>query len=126
MVWVIITFVGLIASIITIYEFLVKRCNKNDSSVAQSSTPAFHAVIKCRYFKDYDRQSYLVFSNEGKCAAYNIIIDGLDKFFVHPKGQIPHVLDVNDEFKLLLYLIKGESNSIMNLSVSWDDNAYNH
>ncbi len=84
---------------------------------------SLQADIRCRYFKDYDGKSYLVFTNKGECAAWNIKIEGLDYFHVRPRGTIPAELDINDDFKLGLFLITKESGRMVTLSVSWADNS---
>lgn len=112
----IITVIGVVASCITIYEFGFKK--RRDSTKR-----SLHANIKCRFFKDYNKKSYLIFCNEGECAAYNIKIYGLDQFFVKPVGAIPPVLDVSEQFRLNLFLITKESNSTVTLSISWSDNT---
>ena len=112
----VITVIGLMASIITIFEFGFKyrrNCTKQ----------SHHANIKCRFFKDYDKKSYLIFYNEGECTAYNIKIHGLDQFFVKPLGKIPPSLDVSEQFRLSLYLITKESNRMITLSISWSDDT---
>lgn len=56
----------------------------------------FMLILSVAFFKDYNKKSYLIFCNEGECAAYNIKIHGLDQFFVKPVGAIPPLLDVSE------------------------------
>lgn len=134
-------YIGIASGIITIlgvifniFRRLIHRINhKNDSHVRGSNKKmeyyvekqSLHADIKCRYYKDFEKKSFLIFSNEGNCAANNIKIEGLDAFYMPPAGSIPPVLDPLEEFRLMLYLITSENNSIINLSVSWEDSTHN-
>ena len=127
MVW--ITIIGLIASIITIWEFVLKRngCkvfHSNTQFSLKSLTNANpHADITCKFSKEYKRKSLLIFSNEGECTAHNIRVDGLDQFHINPIGMIPPILEVGGTFKLSLNLLTTEVDTIVVLNVTWDDKS---
>ena len=74
-----------------------------------------HADINCRYYKNNEKKSYLVFTNDGECDAWNIIIEGLDRFRSKPEGVIPPKLYMGKNFDMKLSLLTADIGRVMNL-----------